>query len=44
MEYGKDMKVKIIADVNSLPKKEENKENPIENMASELDIPINIIE
>ena len=44
MEYGKDMKIKIVTDVNSLPKKEESKENPIENMASELDIPINIIE
>ena len=35
MEYGKDMKIKIVTDVNSLPKKEESKENPIENMASE---------
>ena len=44
MEYGKDMKVKIIENVDSLPKKETKNENPIENMANELDIPINIIE
>ena len=43
MEYGKDMKIKIIDNVDSLPKKEENI-NPIKNMADELDIPINIVE
>lgn len=43
MEYGKDMKVRIIENANSLPKKEE-KENPIQDIANELDIPINIIE
>lgn len=44
MEYGKDMKVRIIESVDSLPKKEEKKENEIENMAGSLDIPLNIIE
>ena len=41
MEYGKDMKVRIIENVNSLPKKEEN---PIKEMADSLDIPLNVIE
>ena len=41
MEYGKDMKVRIIENVNSLPKKEEN---PIKDMADSLDIPLNVIE
>ncbi len=44
MEYGKDMKIKIIDNVEQLPKKEEKKESEIENMAGNLDIPINIIE
>ena len=43
MEYGKDMKVRIIENANSLPKKEE-KENQLQNIANELDIPINVIE
>ena len=43
MEYGKDMKVRIIENADSLPKKE-NKVNPIETMATDLNIPINIIE
>ena len=43
MEYGKDMKVRIIENADSLPKKETSV-NPIETMASDLDIPINIIE
>ena len=42
MEYGKDMKVRIIESVDVLPKKEEKSE--LENMANELDIPINIVE
>ena len=44
MEYGKDMKVRIIESVDSIPKKQEKQENPIENMANSLDIPLNIIE
>ena len=45
MEYGKDMKVKIIENINSLPKQEpKDSENLIENMANDLDIPINVIE
>ena len=43
MEYGKDMKVRIIENVDSLPKKETHA-NPIETMATDLNIPINIIE
>ena len=43
MEYGKDMKVRIIENADSLPKKE-TIINPIEAMASDLDIPLNIIE
>ena len=43
MEYGKDMKVRIIESVDSLPKKEAQV-NPVEKMATELNIPINIIE
>ena len=42
MEYGKDMKVRIIENVDSLPKKEEK--NELQDMANSLDIPINIIE
>lgn len=42
MEYGKDMRVKIIENTGHTEEKIEV--NPIENMASSLDIPINIIE
>ena len=42
MEYGKDMKVRIIENAESLPKKEEKSE--LESMADNLDIPLNIIE
>ena len=42
MEYGKDMKVRIIESVESLPKKEEK--NELESMANDLDIPFNVIE
>ena len=42
MEYGKEMRVKILDNVaNAQPVKEIN---PIENMANDLDIPINIID
>ena len=44
MEYGKDMKVKLIESIDSLHKKTEKEENPIENMANELNIPFNVIE
>ena len=46
MEYGKDMKVRILDSVDSIPKKDEKNDNSsaIENMANDLDIPINIIE
>ena len=44
MEYGKDMKVKIIESIDSLPKKEQKDESQIENMANELNIPINIVD
>ena len=44
MEYGKDMKVKIIENVDSLPKKQEQGESGLEKMVEELDIPLNIIE
>ena len=44
MEYGKDMKVRIIDNVDSLPKKNEKQENRLEQMAENLDIPLNIIE
>ena len=43
MEYGKDMKVRIIENADSLPKKEVQV-NPVEKMATELHIPINVIE
>ncbi len=43
MEYGKDMKVRIIENIDSLPKKEAGN-SPIEMMATDLDIPINIVE
>ncbi len=42
MEYGKDMKVKIIESVEALPNKEEK--NELESMANDLDIPFNVIE
>lgn len=42
MEYGKDMKVRIIESVDALPKKEEK--NELESMANDLDIPFNVIE
>ncbi len=44
MEYGKDMKVKLVENVEALPKKEKKEENQLEQMAENLDIPINIIE
>ena len=44
MEYGKDMKVKIIENVDSLPKKQEQGESGLEKMVEELNIPLNIIE
>ena len=45
MEYGKDMKVRIIDSVDSLPKNEQKKEtSSIESMANDLDIPLNIID
>ena len=43
MEYGKDMKVRIIENADSLTKKE-IQVNPVEKMATELHIPINVIE
>lgn len=43
IEYGKDMKVRIIENMDSLPKKE-TQVNPVEKMATELHIPINVIE
>ena len=43
MEYGKDMKVRIIENADSLTKKEVQV-NPVEKMATELHIPINVIE
>ena len=42
MEYGKDMKVRIIESVDALPKKEEKSE--LESMATNLDIPLNVID
>ena len=42
MEYGKEMRVKILDNKSFSTKKEEK--NPIENMANDLDIPINIID
>ena len=44
MEYGKDMKVRLVENVEALPKKEKKNENQLEQMAENLDIPINIIE
>ena len=44
IEYGKDMRVKIIENVDSLPKKQEDSTNIIEKTANELDIPLNIID
>ena len=44
MEYGKDMKVRLVENVEALPKKEKKDENQLEQMAENLDIPINIIE
>ena len=45
MEYGKDMRVRIIENIDSLPKNDKkNETSAIENMANDLDIPINIID
>ena len=44
LEYGKDMKVRLVENVEALPKKEKKNENQLEQMAENLDIPINIIE
>ena len=44
MEYGKDMKVRIIENIDSIPKKVDDKEKEIENMAGNLDIPVNVID
>lgn len=44
MEYGKDMKVRIIENIDSLPKTEKTANTELENMANDLDIPINIID
>lgn len=45
IEYGKDMKVRIIDSVDSLPKSDKKSEmTSIENMANDLDIPLNIID
>ena len=42
IEYGKEMRVKLLDKVSS--KNEEQKNNPIESIANDLDIPINIID
>ena len=42
MEYGKDMKVRIIDSIEELPKREEKSE--LESMANDLNIPFNVIE
>ena len=42
MEYGKDMRVKIIEQPQQ--KEQVNKASTIENMANDLDIPFNIID
>lgn len=42
MEYGKDMRVKVLDGTQNIVKPKEV--GPIENMASDLDIPINIID
>ena len=42
MEYGKDMRVRIVDSAESLPKKEEK--NELESMANDLNIPFNVIE
>ena len=44
MQYGKEMKVKIIESIDALPKKEQSKETEIKTAMGDLDIPINIIE
>ena len=44
MQYGKEMKVKIIENVDSLPKKDLSKEAEIKSAMGDLDIPINVIE
>ena len=45
IEYGKDMKVRIIDSVDSLPKSDKkSKMTSIESMANDLDIPLNIID
>ena len=40
MEYGKDMRVKIIDNIDSIPKKQDESED----ITNELGIPINVIE
>ena len=42
MEYGKDMRVKVLDGTQNIVKQKEAE--PIENMASDLDIPIHIID
>ncbi len=42
MEYGKDMRVKILDGTQNVAKPQE--ENPLANMANDLEIPINIID
>ena len=44
MEYGKDMKVRLVENADSLPKKNIPQKSQIETIASDLDIPINVIE
>ena len=44
MQYGKEMKVKIIENVDALPKKDQSKEAEIKSAMGDLDIPINVIE
>lgn len=44
MQYGKEMKVKIIENVDSLPKKDLSKEAVIKSAMGDLDIPVNVIE
>lgn len=44
MQYGKEMKVKIIENVDALPKKDQSKESEIKSAMGDLNIPINVIE
>ena len=44
MQYGKEMKVKIIENVDSLPNKDLSKEAVIKSAMGDLDIPVNVIE